>query len=209
MVRYKMTVIPSQEIVKIEKQGKANVFSSKTTAKDFRSWIEHKIGVFSKTNNEEYRQVFMEILKAYNYYEPKQVVQVNANQWKGKSSVDIIKGLDRLIVIKYQKETEESEPTEIRTEVSKEEIQAMIDSILKFKIGDEIETENLSMVFSQTLNLGHDGWNTGNKQFFSDRHWHNKYTIILNAFQQLGFIEYKAGRTKLIDKKISLQLILE
>ena len=149
------------------------------------------------------------LYKQYNKFHPEKNIEVNVPEWKGKSSLQIIKGLDRIIIITYQKPSKDEEPKEVRTEVSKEELQAMIDSIIKLKNYQPIKTESLSMVFSATLNLGHDGWNTGNKQFFSDRFWHNKYTRILQAFQELGVIEYKAGKTTILDKdKLNIQLLL-
>jgi len=200
------------EIIKIEREGKP-IFQGKTTAKSFRSWIENKIGVFSRHNNEEYRQVFQEILRAYNYYEPVKSVEVNALQWKGKSSIEIIRGIDRLIVIKYQKETPESEAKEIRTEINKEELNALVSSIkyLNKNLEDEkgIETRDIAYEYCKLMNysdmLNGNLW----KNVFSNRPLHNKLTIALNALQELGFTSYKKGVTKLLNKDISVQLVLE
>jgi hypothetical protein len=64
------------------------------------------------------------------------------------------------------------------------------------------------MVYSEILNLGHTGWKSGTKQFFSDRPTHVKFTLMLNAFQELGLVEYKGGKTKLLEKGLSIQMVL-
>lgn len=201
--------INSRPIEKVISQGKP-VFSGKTTAKDFRSWIEHKIGVYTKTNNEEYRQVFMSVLNAYNYYEPRKEVQVNANQWKGKSSIEILKEVDKLIIVKYQKETEESEPKEIRTEVSKEELSDLVSSIKYIWTTTQAPMETRILASEYCIRAGLSDMFDGDfwKNFFSNRPLHNKFTLMLNALAQLGFTEYKAGKTKLLDKNLSVQLLL-
>jgi hypothetical protein len=204
-----MVTKESRPIERVISQGKP-IFSGKTTAKDFRSWIEHRIGVYTKTNNEEYRQVFMSILNAYNYYEPRKEAQVNANQWKGKSSIEILKEVDKLIIVKYQKETEESEPKEIRTEVSKEELSALVWAIKEVRSKGVEELQTKDIAYQYCYNLGLNDMLQGNnwKNVFSNRPLHNKLTLALNALSQLGFTTYKKGVTKLLDKNLSVQLLL-
>jgi hypothetical protein len=196
----------------IEKEGRLNRFSGKTKCKDMRSWITMWIGQHSKRGNLDMVFVFQEVLKAYNYFEPEKVVEVDAKQWKGKSSIEVLKEIDRLIITKYQKETPESEPKEIRTEVSKEELGALIYSI-KIMTGNnptiEVPTNKLAHTYCNKLGyaegLATDFW----KEFFNNRSLHNKFTIMLNGLQELGFIEYKGGKTRLLNKDISVQLLLD
>jgi len=204
------------DTTKITKEGKSNKFTGKTTAKDYRSWLEHKIGVFTKTNNEEYRQVFMEILRAYNYFEPRKEAEVKVDSWHGHSSFEIIKGLDKLTIIKYQKREKGDEPTEVRTEVSREELRALISSIkylwytgdnLKETV-ESLETKEIAFKYCYIMNyndmLNGDFW----KNFFSNRKLHNKFTLMLGALDKLGLVEYKGGKTKLLNKDLSVHLLL-
>lgn len=200
----------TREIIKIEKEGKLNKFTGKTSAKSFRSWLESRIGIYSRRNNEEYRQVFMEILRAYNHFEKEKIVEAEVDSWHGHSSFEVIKGLDRLIIIKYQKPDKFSEPKEVRTEIPKEEIVATIDSIKELGAsGEEIKTKDLAFKFCYRMGyndtLNGEFW----KNFFSNRKLHNRFTLLLGALDKLGFIKYLGGKTKLLDNKLNIQLVLE
>ena len=100
-----------KQIERIEKQGEPK-FTGRTTAKTMRGWIIGRIEKFSKKGNVEYEFLFKEILNAYNKYHPEKKVNVSVESWKGKSSIDIIKDIDKMTVIKYQKPDKESEPKE-------------------------------------------------------------------------------------------------
>ena len=197
----------SNPIVNIERAGSYNKFSGKTKAKDFRSWVHAKIGLFSKKDNLEMMFIFKEILRAYNHYNPEKKVEVRAKQWKGKSSIEILKELDRLIIIKYQKPSPDEEPKEIRTEANKQELEALIYAIKSSRL-EYIPTKELALDYCGIMNyndmLNGEFW----KNFFSNRPLHNKFTLMLNALQELGFVEYKGGKTKLLDKDLSIQLVL-
>jgi hypothetical protein len=147
-----------------------------------------------------------EILNTYNKFHPEKVMKVNDESWKGKSSMNIIKEIDRLIIIKFQKPDKDSKPTEIRTEITKEELSAVIDSLKEMQ--EPIKSKILALSYSRKLGLEHSGWRTGDNPFFSDRKNHNKFTLILGALAEQGLIEYKRGNIKLLNKQIELQNIL-
>ena len=197
---------PLRNTEKIESQGKPRL-EGVERCKSMNKIFEVLIGKAYKEGNIEKEFFLRGLYGKYKQFHPKKIVQVNAKQWKGKSSMEVFRTLDGFGVRKFQKPAADEEPKEKVETFNEEEIKAMVDSISSFEI-EYIPTEALSMVFSQRLGLGHDGWNTGNKQFFSDRHWHNRLTIMLNGIQEAGLIEYKGGRTKLLNKDISLQLVL-
>ncbi len=194
-------IIRNKRIEIIEREGKTK-FRRKSKAKNMKGWINGFISSYSKKGNTELEFIFREVLNAYNHFHPEKKTQTEVKSWKGKSSIEIIKEIDKLIIIKYQKPDKESEPKEVRTEITKEELETLIDSIKYYK--DEIKTSNLAMTFSSKLNLGHRNW----KEFFSDRYWHNRLTLMLNALDSLGFVKYKGGITKLLDRTISIQEVL-
>lgn len=204
-------------IVKVLIQGNQNKFSSKTKAKDFRGWIEARIGLFSKRNNEEYKQVFMEILKAYNYFNPVKQANVDIKSWKGKSGVEVIKGLDRLILVRHQKPNKNEEPKEIRMEIDKEEIIAVVNAIRRLStMYESIETKDLALEYCNLMGIrtndkGEDLLGTGNfwEKFFNWRRMHNRFTTILSGLNELELISYSDGKTKLLNKELSVQLVLE
>jgi hypothetical protein len=194
----------------IEREGDKNKFSSKTKAKDFRGWLNGKVNSFSRDKNLEYELVFKEILKAYNYFEPIKQAEVEVGSWHGHSSFELIKDLDKLTIIKFQKKQKGDEPTEVRTEVSKEELEGLIHSIRRQSIlSEQMETKDIAFWYCNIMNyndmLNGDFW----KNFFSNRKLHNKFTLMLGALDKLGLVEYKGGKTRLLNKDIIVQLVLQ
>ena len=55
-----------------------------------------------------------------------------------------------------------------------------------------------------------EGKNIGDfwKNFFNNRPLHNRFTLMLGALDKLELIEYSGGNIKVLNKDISLQLIL-
>jgi len=175
----------------------------KTKAKTMRGWINGMISSFSKKKSKEYELVFKEVLKKYNEFHDKKIVPVEIEGWHGKSSFEIIKEIDKLRIIKYQKQNRGSKPLKIVTEASREEIRALIHSIKSLWKGEPIKTSHISILYSSNLGLGHSGWKTGDKPFFSDRKMHNKLTLML------GLITYEGGYTTLLNNRISVQMVLK
>lgn len=202
-----MNMVIYPNTIKIEKEGNLESFVGKSKAKDFRSWLISRKSLASKRDNLELVFIINEIERAYNHYHKERVARVNAKQWKGKSSIEILKEIDKLIIIKYQKPSADEEPKEIRTEVYKDELDALIYSLKSSRL-EYIPTRELALDYCGLMKynemLSGDFW----KNFFNNRPLHNKFTLMLNALQELGFIKYKGGKTKLLDKDLSVQLIL-
>ena len=188
----------------IEKIGN-DKFRGITKAKTFRGWISGMINKSVKNNNKETEFIMLEVLKAYNHFNPESSLDVEVTGWHGKSSFEIIKEIDRIKIIKYQRSDKNSEPSKIVTEASREEINALIESILVLWEGNPIKTSKLAMEFSRRLDLGHNTW----KEFFADRSWHNKLTLMLDALESLGLIRYNGGLTEVLDNNLSIQKVLK
>jgi hypothetical protein len=194
-----MVIINSNNI-KIEREGNVTSFRGKSVAKSFRSWIASKKGQASKKDNLELVFILNEIERAYNHFYPEKITEVEVDSWKGKSSFEVIKQMDRLIIIKFQR---------IQTEIGKEEIIAVINSIKELGLsGEGVKTRDLAKLFCIKMNyneiLSGNFW----EHFFSNRSLHNRFTLLLGALDKLGFVSYKGGVTKLLNKGLSIQLVL-
>lgn len=200
--------------LKVEKHGEPNS-PNFSKAESMRGWLQGQINKYSRYQYPEAIQavfILKNTLEAYNHFHPELTAEVDVESWKGESSFELIKHLDSITIVKYQRKDKESEPEEVRTEVSHGEIQAMIDSILylnNFYMNEGIKTKDLSVEYSRRLGLNHSGWKIGNNSIFSDRNFHNKYTLILGALDSLGLVEYKGGKTKLLDNKLNIQMVLD
>jgi hypothetical protein len=195
-----------RQIETIEKQGDGKEIWGIKSAKSFRDFLVNKKRFFS-SRNREYEFVLTQMIMAYDYFNPIKV-QVEIEGWHGKSSFEIVKGIDNLTIIKYQRKDRDSNPDQVRTEVSKAELQAMIDAILKLKDNQPIRTSQLSVIYSRLLGLEHSGWKKGDDPIFSDRSFHNKYTLILDALDELKLIKYSNGKVTILNNQLSIQQIL-
>ena len=201
----------NQNIENIEQIGDGLDF--KSSAVDMRGWITGKMNIFTRKGNLEYETLFKTILKAYNHYHPERIVPVEIKGWHGKSSFEIIKEIDKLVIIKYQRANHSSEPIRTQIEASKKELESLIYSINYLWKGVPLETKHLAFEYCMKMNIKEtpkgksltDGefWT----RFFAWRSMHNKFTLMLDALDKLGFINYSGGFTTL-NKKLEIQEIL-
>jgi len=196
------TIQSRSAIVYVEKQG--NKFEGQTKATSMRKWLIGQIGKYSKEQDLQTELILRGCLNAYNKFHPETNINQEVNSWKGKSSLEIIKDIDKITIIKFMKKDKLSEPQEVRTEIYKNEIQVIINILNNFEVGEEVKTKVIAMAYSNRLNLGHSKW----KEFFADRSQHNKLTLLLGALSEMGFITYIGGITKRLNNKISLQEVL-
>ena len=193
-----------QTIQVIEKKGE-DKFRGISKAKSFRGWLNGLIGKYANSGNVEWEFGMREVLNAYNHFNPESIVPVEIKEWHGKSSFEIVRGVDRIVIIKYQKPNRGSEQKRIETEMSGDEIEALISAIKIHWRGEPIKTSRIALIYSMKLGLGHATW----KEFFADRKNHNKLTLLLDAFQELGLIRYNGGLTEVLDNNLSIQKILK
>jgi len=184
-------------------------FEGKTTAKDMRGWLKGRTSKYGREKNIEYCMLFEGILNAYNHFHPEVNLEVEVDAWKGKSSFNIIDKVDSILAIKYQKPEKGEVAKEVQTEISKKEMQQLIETILYLDKGEPIKTPILALTFSDRAELGHSGWRRGDNPFFSDRKIHNKFTLMLGVLDKLKFIKYSGGKTTVLNCKCDFQQSLE
>jgi len=189
----------------IERIGTPERFTGRTTAVDFRGWLNGRISLFSKKQNIEYELLFKEILKAYDFYNKEKHINIEIEGWKGISSFKLLKEADKIIVKKFQRKSRGVKPDEIKFEFNKEEIISVIESIKKLNKGEDIKSLDIAFEYCVRMNInktskGKDMFD-GNfrEMFYSERNLHNRFTILLNILEKEGLISYKAGIIKVID----------
>ena len=184
-------------------------FEGKTTAHDMRGWIKGRISKYGREKNTEYIFLFEGLLNAYNHFHPEVNLEVEVDSWKGKSSFRIIDKIDHIIVVKFQKPEKGQEPKEVQTVIYKTEMKILVEAILYLDKGEPIKTRILSLTFSDRAELGHSGWKRGDNPFFSDRHWHPKFALMMNVLDKLQMVKYLGGKTTVLNCKTPLQEKLE
>ena len=194
----------NQPIMKVEKTGDYTKFSGKTKAESFKGWLEGKISLFARKDNTEMLFIFQEVLRAYNHYEKVGIAKISS--WKGKSGViECIRQPDRVIIKRMRKDEPNGVPKEVEVTITKQELNALISALNFHKDKEWIETKDLAMTYSGILGLNHPDWD----RFFSDRVEHNKLTSALCFLESENLIKYsRRGKTKILDKDLSIQLVL-
>lgn len=131
-----------------------------------------------KDSNFELVQLFQELYHQLRRMESSE--NFRATQWRGRSGVNFITYPDKVIAIRYRKKDIGSKPVEVRMEISKEEINRVINAIRKLNTGKEIETRDIAeLVYNEP-------W----KRVFSNRPEHIKLCEILNYLEYRKTIEY-------------------
>lgn len=147
-----------------------------------------------KEQNWELAELFQELHKQCYQIEVKAVVKLE--KWKGKSSFEVIKKPDLFIVKTFQKEDQDSEPKEIFREISKNEVNQVIQILSN--LGEKVKTRYIAERFYG------EKW----KDVFSDRQKHTNLNLILRILDYYGYIEYRGGITQKQGKFDSIQVLL-
>jgi len=208
-----MVELRSNQIEKIERMGNKKILGI-SSCKTMRKTLETLIAKQTKSGNTELQFYTMGILQLYNNFHPEKISPAEIEGWKGKSSFEIFQESDKIIIIKYQKQTKEEEAKEIRIEVEKAEFNTLISVIKKLSVKGEIETKEIARDYCLMLNINENDKGQalfdGNfwRNFFAWRSMHYKFTLMLNVLDKFELIEYKGEKTKLLNKDIETQWTL-
>lgn len=146
----------------------------------------------------ELQLIFEESLAKYDELQTK--ARVSLAGWKGKSSFEVVKKPDCFEVITFQKPDKDSKPHEVRTIITKEEVNQVLIGLQKLDKGKKIPTRKLGELIYQK------DWD---KEIFCDRQLHPKLTKILGMLDKFGFIKYRGGSSLVLNKNLDIQLVLK
>lgn len=204
-------------IESIDSPGAIDKFAGVSRAKSFKTWISGRKSIATKRNNLEMLKLLETIEKAYNYYHPNKIVEVPIDSWKGKSSFEIMLSLDGISIVKYQRPDKHSQPKPIVTDVTKEELNCILESLNGLCYLNDMSTRDLAEKYCKKMyNIDEHYFKKSvwtNREFDWDKFYayrslHNKLTLILGALDQLKLIEYSGGKSRVLKKPLSLQMIL-
>lgn len=127
--------------------------------------------------------------------------KVRLESWKGKSGIKVIVMPDKFIIIRHQKIEKGEKPKEIRSEVSRQEVNKVIWAINELaKTFDKIPTSKIAEKVYRKK------W--GN--VFSTRPEHITLTHILNILEYYGIIHYfRSGYTTILKEIRNIQVVLK
>ena len=117
-------------------------------------------------------------------------------KWKGKSGIRFIIRPDKVICISHQKFDKGGEPKEVKTEITKDEINKVIKAINNLFDGDEL---------IETRDIGELAYGKSWERVFSSRTQHIKLTKILNYCEYKNLIHYyRSGKIKVLKNLATL-----
>jgi hypothetical protein len=166
-----------------------SILRKKSTAKTPSNLILSYMKSFKKDGNLEMAILFQEIFKKIKAMETSE--KFKQENWKNKSGLNFLIKPDKVICISHQKFEPGEKPKEIRTELTREEINKVIGAINKLNKDEYIPTSELA----------EETYKTPWKKVFSNRQQHIKFTKILNYLEFRKDIEYsRVGKIKVLRK---------
>ena len=118
--------------------------------------------------------------------------------WKGKSSMSIINKPDYFIIVTYQKENQDEKAHQIKTEISKMEVNRIINVLNELNQGKRISTRD----------IGEKAYKRSWERIFSDRSLHISLNLILRLLDYYGLTHYRGKYTTVIKPVREIQEVL-
>ncbi len=151
------------------------------------------LGYIKKLHNKvpnEYIKVLESLYRDIKNLEVSEIFK--ANQWRGKSGVAYQFKPDYVIALRFRKKDIGEKPTEVKTEMSKEQINKVRWAINKLNRKKLIETSEIAeLVYKKS-------WN----QVFSNRKQHTLLVEILNYLEYNKEIRYyRSGKIEVLNQK--------
>jgi len=200
MVEVEVKQVESTIIEKIEPKNSIDIslMKKKSSAKSFGGMLIGRMKQAHNCGNMELAILFQELY--YDYKRFNETAIVNLKGWQGKSSLHIIQKPDYFEVYTWQKSDKYSKPHQVKRDVSKEEVNQVINAINYLNKEDyKIPTREIGeLVYQKDWDL-----------IFADRFTHIQLNTIMRILDFYGFIDYRGGKTKVLNKIESIQLALK
>lgn len=145
----------------------------------------------------EYLKVLESMYKEVANLETSEKVVLKS--WKGKSSLQIIEKPDYFVVITFQKEDQDSEPKEVKREITKLEVNRIIKTINDLNNGGKIPTRD----------IGEKAYKRNWDDIFSDRFLHTSLNLILRLLDHYGMTHYRGRYTTVLKSVKEIQEVLK
>lgn len=193
----KRVIRPIETIEKVvEQKIDLNILKKRGNSKCFSGWIISKLKESKKNENKEMAILLYEIYKKYMEFQKHEDILLKG--WKGKSSLQIINKPDYFIVVTYQKENQDEEPHQVTREITKIEVNRIINVLNELNQGKRISTRE----------IGEKAYRRKWEDVFSDRFLHTNLNLILRLLDYYGLTHYRGKYTTIIKSVREIQEVL-
>lgn len=170
-----------------------SIFKKRGNSKTYPGWLIQKIKETRQQGNLEVCEILINCYKKYNEFKTHEEVLLKS--WKGKSDIKIMTFPDYFEIITYQKQDKDSKPQEIRTQISRLEVNRIINTINELNTGDKINTRD----------IGEKAYKRDWDKIFSDRSLHIQLNLILRLLDFYEITHYRGKYTKVLKKVREIQ----
>lgn len=194
-------------------QVREKLLNRVSTAKNIRNYIKAQLEIIKKDkidmNNSDLILFLEEMLKKYDEMN-NLTAEVELNNWKGKDEIEFIEYPEYFDIIQHRKKDQDSQPVDVHTEITKDEINRVIWAINNSEFEEDEKSKNVftktpavAKQFCIASNLRHNKkgnvliYDNGDfewQHFFGDRHMHNNLNLCLRLLDYYCVINYRAGR---------------
>jgi hypothetical protein len=172
------------------------IIRKKGNEKTYSGWLIQKIKESRQEGNLEVCELLQTCYKKYLEFQTKENILLRG--WKGKSSLEIINKPDYFIITTYQKENQDEEPHQVNREITKIEINRIINCLNELNQGKRISTRD----------IGEKAYKRDWDSIFSDRFLHTNLNLILRLLDFYGLTHYRGKYTTIIKPVREIQKVL-
>lgn len=225
----------NRNVEKIEKKNykqtkvKDRLINRMSKAKNISTYLQAQLGIIKKDkiemSNVELIIFIEEILIKYDDLDKEKIkARLELNGWKGKDTINYIEHPDKFELILHRKKDQDSDPVEIKKEITKDEVNRVIWAInhSNFEENTEskqryLETPEIARNYCiiSKLTQSRDGrvllYENGDfdwKIFFASRELHTNLNLCLRILDNYQAIHYRAGKIIVLKKIEEIDTIL-
>ena len=180
-----------------EKKLDINLLKRKSNSKTFSGLLIGDMKMARDNKNFELAELIQHYYKKYMEFQTREKVILKG--WKGKSSLEIIEHPDYFTIITFQKEDKDSEPKEIKRDITKFEVNRIINTINNLNKGKRISTRD----------IGEFAYKRDWDKIFADRFLHTNLNLILRLLDYYNLTKYRGKYTTVLKPVREIQEVLK
>jgi len=160
-----------------------SIFKKHGNSKTYSGYLIQKMKEAGKEGNKEMVFLLNHLWQKYTEFQKSERIWLDS--WKGKSSIKVIEGIEKFIVITFQKEDQDSAPKEVKREIPFEEVNLILRTISTLNKKEPIPTRAIGeMAYKKDWDV-----------IFADRYLHTQLNLILRILDFKKIIKYRGGRS--------------
>jgi len=192
----KIVVNPEVEKIEIQKLD-LSLFKRRGNSHTYLGYMLQKMKEARDKRNFDVALLIQFFYKKYLEFEEHEKVLLQG--WKGKSGIQVINKPDYFTIVTYQKSDQDSEPQEIKRDISKMEVNRIIGVINLLNEGKKISTRD----------IGEKAYKREWDRIFSDRFLHTNLNLILRFLDYYGLTHYRGKYTTVVKNVREIQEIIK